>query len=886
MVVFLKSSFSKPPISPFATRTVLKSRRFRVSAHVAPRPSTRPNYLRKKLAGLPLSYISKEKLQNLDGDGSLTNESDGVRKSEKEPGRVRAREQTLLNKFESWMDQYRKDTEFWGIGTGSIFTVFQDSEGKIERVVVDDDEIRRRSRASDRRLNNGIEDPDEVRFKISFAHEMATEIGKGKDSKELTSLEKKGMVKGGVEVMSDLKTTPFATRPSLDKEELAKGIAAAKRSADERLVEKQTADQGRELKDRIEEIRMMARSARKVERNESLQDDDKDNLVLEEASIISNVSSENGHDILNDSSAGKSTGEEASEEKSDDEANPVVRSGNRYFDGHSSRRKKLRVIKSAEEAREYLKEKKHDNVEGVVKDKNETESADQINDSTAKRKVPGDIRANSAAVNSSFTEGNADSRDQSEKHGQVTSAEVSESHEAYVINKDQEKEKALRNSESMEEVTAEGSHPADENVAKNTNSSLNHEMPVAGSSKDWMEKNFHEFDPVIKQIGVGFVENYRVAKERASLLELGSENGMQQQQHGYEDELEWMKDEKLRNVVFRVRDNELSGKEPFHLISEEDKCSFFHGLGKRVEAENKKLLHLHEYLHSNIENLDYGSDGISLYDPPEKILPRWKIPPGERSPEFLNKIMDRREEEEEVPPPDYSMISKKSEIGVTVEAAPEASTREASVVIRGSDGSSRAGKRNGKEFWQHTKKWSQGFLECYNAETDPEVKAAMRDVGKDLDRWITEKEIKEAAELMDRLPEKGRDFVRRKLDKVRREMELYGPHAVVSKYREYSEQEEEDYLWWLDLPYVLCIELYTADEEGEDKVGLYSLEMGVDLELDPKQYHVIAFEDAGDCKNLCYIVRAHLEMLGKGHAFVVARPPKDAFREAKANGFS
>lgn len=70
------------------------------------------------------------------------------------------------------------------------------------------------------------------------------------------------------------------------------------------------------------------------------------------------------------------------------------------------------------------------------------------------------------------------------------------------------------------------------------------------------------------------------------------------------------------------------------------------------------------------------------------------------------------------------------------------------------------------------------------------------------------------------------------------------------------------------------------------KAGFYSLEMGADLELDPKQYHVIAFEDAGDCKNLCYIIQAQMEMLGNGNAFVVARPPKDAYRDAKTNGFN
>lgn len=50
--------------------------------------------------------------------------------------------------------------------------------------------------------------------------------------------------------------------------------------------------------------------------------------------------------------------------------------------------------------------------------------------------------------------------------------------------------------------------------------------------------------------------------------------------------------------------------------------------------------------------------------------------------------------------------------------------------------------------------------------------------------------------------------------------------------------------------------------------------MAANLELNPKQYHVIAFEDPGDSKNFCYIVQAHMDMLRSGKAFVVARPPK------------
>ena len=124
-------------------------------------------------------------------------------------------------------------------------------------------------------------------------------------------------------------------------------------------------------------------------------------------------------------------------------------------------------------------------------------------------------------------------------------------------------------------------------------------------------------------------------------------------------------------------------------------------------------------------------------------------------------------------------------------------------VIEGSDGSVIAGKRSGKEYWQHTKKWSRGFLDSYNAETDPEVKSIMRNMGKDLDRWITEKEIQETADLISKVPERNKKFMEKKLNKLKREMELFGPQAVVTKYREYADEKEEDYLWWLDLPHLL-----------------------------------------------------------------------------------
>lgn len=231
-------------------------------------------------------------------------------------------------------------------------------------------------------------------------------------------------------------------------------------------------------------------------------------------------------------------------------------------------------------------------------------------------------------------------------------------------------------------------------------------------------------------------------------------------------------------------------------------------------------------------------DGISIYDPPEKIIPRWKGPPVEKIPESLNNFIAQRKKSStsnlELMKNDENGVAEKSAaISSHENAKDNVSTRDLTkipnnnqlnpkTVVEWSDGSVKAGKKSGKEYWQHTKKWSQGFLESYNAETDPEIKSAMKDIGKDLNRWITEKEIKEAAELMNRIPERSKSwtspeikeasksayFIENKLNKVKREMEMFGPQAVVSKYREYVDERDEDYLWWLDLPYVLVCTLY------------------------------------------------------------------------------
>ncbi|KAK9061968.1 hypothetical protein SSX86_019152 [Deinandra increscens subsp. villosa] len=688
-----------------------------------------------------------------------------------------------------------------------------------------------------------------------------------------------------VEVIQDSKEPQvFKGRPQLDKEEL--------------MVKVKALDDGK-----IQEIRAMARHARKIESNGEGIDTEPDGS-LDVPPPQTDVSSGLGIQGVGNSS--DVLGLDVPN------INDIVAQGkgSNSFDTEKlvetkSVRVKSSIISSGKEATEYFhkKEKKQEPQSNSLHEVPKRASNEDVGNSSdvLGLDVPNnnDIVAQGKGSNSFDTEKLFETKSVKAKSSIISS--VKEARE-YLHKKEKKQEPQ---SNSLHEVPKRASN---EDVFgnrtpqswKNTSVGGNGDVLINNNSKDehdkgsdvdlgrakrekWMEDNFHELEPLVEKIRGGFRNNYMVAREKVKedvnlVLELERDED--------ESELEWMKDEKLREIVFQVRENELMGRDPFYLMDTQDKALFFKGLEKKVENINEKLGHLHEYLHSNIENLDYGADGISLYDSPEKIIPRWKGPPPTTtvSQEFLDDYIDQRkalfaETLGNMELDSQNMLQNRNE---KVETK---NLKGSKTVIEGSDGSVKPGKKSGKEFWQHTKKWSRGFIDSYNAESDPETKAAMKDIGKDLDRWITEKEIQDAADIMDKVPDKGKKFIAEKINKLKREMELFGPQAVVSKYSEYGDEEEIDYYWWLDLPFLLCIEMY-IDGDGDDRIGFYSLEMASDLELDPKPHHIIAFEDAGDCKNFCYVIQTHMEMLGNGNAFVVPQLPKDTYQEAKANGFN
>eukprot|EP00250_Pteridium_aquilinum_P019494 c24453_g1_i2 orf=240-3263(+) len=193
--------------------------------------------------------------------------------------------------------------------------------------------------------------------------------------------------------------------------------------------------------------------------------------------------------------------------------------------------------------------------------------------------------------------------------------------------------------------------------------------------------------------------------------------------------------------------------------------------------------------------------------------------------------------------------------------------------------------REGSTF-SNTKRWSKELQRKYDLERDPEVRELMKEIGSELDSWVTEEEVEEAARLAERLEEGDEDAIREHYEKaqkkIKEEKEKFGLETVLEKYKEYQPKLEDE-LWWLDLRCVLCLMVVVSNEEGE---GLYSLDMTIDYEGMSNQVarHVIAFEDRKDASNFCRLLE-----LRSGSRFQFAEvcpfSPKRLFEVSKEEGF-
>ena len=741
-----KPSFKRNSSFPTYYLPLHNSRNFQIFAHFG-RPTSRHrrNSLRKKLTfgdqqEQEQVCLSDFQNPNRSFDDNLNCDSDSVIDSSRlinveteefKSKRSGLGESVLWDKLENWVEQYRKDIKDWGIGSAPIFTVFEELEGNVKWVSVNEDEIVRRSRG---------EDSTEVNLKILCAQSLAREMGSGKNNviprnssvakfvvqggesaffkaiqgftlrpelfpmmssvgrlvlfgfvalwalKKLFSFgdkevrhtevekemmrrkiksrkEKEMLEKFSVEVVQQTPEPIQDQKPMIDKEQLMNSILKAKAGSDKSALQDASAiptAKSIDLDNRIQDIRQMARHARDIEGQELsltdqdakekqgvnnelsnemelvnvLSDDDKSSLgqtngihetvktgnldirKIDDSGFLSKVSStednmqgcttsgENVSSYRESSVQGFKDSESAL--KLTDTTEVIQFSDTPYAESHMSRkgssRTKTRVILSLKEARDYLSEKFHNQVPDIVS------QVKTLQESDAVLRHPGD---------EGFGRRNTGHKlDVNDKVAAISGRTSNSTHSTKACKVSAWKESVPTNNEYSEDSEARcgvGDLGKPQTSLNHEGNGINAGTGPPAKTQNWIDTNFHEVEPLVKKIGTGFKDNYMVAREKVNeQLDMDTEI-TQLAFNGDDSELEWMKDDDLREIVFQVRENELAGRDPFYLMDAEDKRVFFMGLEKKVEKENEKLLKLHELLHSNIENLDYGAGSYMFF---------------------------------------------------------------------------------------------------------------------------------------------------------------------------------------------------------------------------------------------------------------------------------
>ncbi|KAL2610375.1 hypothetical protein R1flu_028948 [Riccia fluitans] len=394
-----------------------------------------------------------------------------------------------------------------------------------------------------------------------------------------------------------------------------------------------------------------------------------------------------------------------------------------------------------------------------------------------------------------------------------------------------------------------------------------------------------------------------------------------------EEEQEWMSDVVLRDIVFKVQANEEAGREPFFGLNSEQEKRFFKGLERKFEREGERVK---TWIKDRVENIDYGADGVSFNDPPEAYTMKWKegMKDSSRASELSQKFSaDRARIMQKQSGIEYTASRQVDDDEDDVEASksranpskltPEVSPKpeqtnigqgKTKEIISGSGktvvtssgrpvdftpGVPNTGKNeeDPPDSWQHTKRWAKDLQRKYEVEKDPQTRALMRDIGQDLDRWITEEEIDEASRLLDKGLEGEQEYVRmhyeRTKAKIKQQRETFGREAMMSKYGEYKPEQEELELWWFELPYVLCLGLQST-VDGEVQSGLYSVDIGPAIEGvgdTSDAIHTVAFQDRGDAYNFCRLLQQESSKIGADGVEVIPFAPKELYRDAKEEGY-
>ena len=201
----------------------------------------------------------------------------------------------------------------------------------------------------------------------------------------------------------------------------------------------------------------------------------------------------------------------------------------------------------------------------------------------------------------------------------------------------------------------------------------------------------------------------------------------------------WMRDEVLRAIVFKVRDNEEAGRESFHGLDSKAEQLFFKGLEQKYEREGEAVK---DWIQERVENLDYGMDRVGVDDVEEDFMPRWKDPNNPYAKKYKNFGEDRMQIIQQqmgisspTPPPEpkgnknsSTMAATSSSSSSPTQKAKASSSKEGlKERHRSNENASVSGSRtvittSGRkpkpetQEWKHTKKWVQELQKKYDME--------------------------------------------------------------------------------------------------------------------------------------------------------------------------
>eukprot|EP00850_Spirogloea_muscicola_P005915 SM000027S09696 [mRNA] locus=s27:814932:819688:- [translate_table: standard] len=426
-----------------------------------------------------------------------------------------------------------------------------------------------------------------------------------------------------------------------------------------------------------------------------------------------------------------------------------------------------------------------------------------------------------------------------------------------------------------------------------------------GSSRapsDNSRSDRHSGRQVIESERSANTEAGRRTGEAAGRNSMEEDEGATEIEGGSVEKPEWMEDDELREIVFAVRDNEAAGRPPFDGLSAAAERRFFTGLEAKYAGVGERVRDL---ANSHVANLDYGRAGVALNDLPQDYRPRLREATGEHaapsdafSGQFrkdresiletykaaarkANSSSDAAHSKSEARSANIDQRQSQGEVPNTTLPGQEDANNtlqesSSSLLARGHEGvasSTRphtvASSSGSGPAWENTRRWAAGLQQKYDQERDPQVKSLMEEVGKDLKRWVTEEEVEAFGKVLDR----GEEATHRYIDdafaigkaKLQEQEARFGRDVMVEKYHDYKMDEVEDALWWLRLPFVVCIALQ-MESNGERRDGLYSLDMAPLTASDdgdsPARLHVVAFEDRREAerfRNLLSISDEHHE---------------------------